>query len=145
VFVRDRSDKDKTIPCERNGPTGHHFSCDIVVGAASKVVSFRFTCRDTDYKFVMDKSYPLEADGKMRMLDGRLCFDPAITPYNAATAPTFPTIGDLLRNIKEVNNLLMGVSSPTAGAGAGGAAAGAGPRSQDVGVPATSNYTAYCS
>jgi hypothetical protein len=70
------------------------------------VVSFRFTCRNTDNKFVMNRTFPREADGKIRLLDSKLKFDAAITPYDEATAPAYDTIVELFRNIKEVNDIV---------------------------------------
>ena len=131
MFVRDRSDKPIGEPCERNGPLGHHFSCDLVVGPTSKLVSFRFTCREEDYKYVMDKTYPLDAHGRQRLLDSHFNFDPAITPYTPAV-PAFESLPELLMSIKEVNDIATtgAVLPPSPGAARADAAM------QAIGVPA---------
>jgi hypothetical protein len=93
VFVRDRDDKGPA-PLEPDGPTGHHFSCDVVVGPERRLISFRFTLRD-DYMWVLDRIFPKGPSGRTSvLLRGRA--------YNRAEAPAFPTMSELLMSVAEV-------------------------------------------
>jgi hypothetical protein len=94
VFVRDRADRGtEPVDDEEGGPSGHHFSCDFLVD--NTVASFRFTVRDTDYRFVLDRSFTKKPDGKFTVLDGRW------TRYDPAT-PGFETMSELLLAVDEV-------------------------------------------
>ena len=139
VFVRDRGERDPNKPADSStpfGPLGHHMSCDFLVGPRipEDMRSFRFTCRLEDLKYVMDKSYPLEpGTGRIRMLNSYNQFDDAaISRYDAATAPAFDTMEELLMNVKEINDLTT-TGGIVAAASATRTAADA--RAQQLGIP----------
>ena len=69
--------------------------------------SFRFTCRLDDLKFVMDRTYPVDlGSGRLRVLDDDNHLDiMAASRYDAATAPAFDTMEELLMHVKEINDL----------------------------------------
>ena len=87
-----------------------------------------------DLKYVMDKSYPLEpGTGRIRMLNSYNQFDDAaISRYDAATAPAFDTMEELLMNVKEINDLTT-TGGIVAAASATRTAADA--RAQQLGIP----------
>jgi hypothetical protein len=66
---------------------GHHFSCDYV--SDSGIQSFRFTCRASDYRWVLDRN--------IGPVDGVIDLMGTAVLYNTLTVPAFPTISSLLQ------------------------------------------------
>ena len=75
VFIRDCAQKG--TDSIDGGPCGRHFTCDLVT--PGHIYSFRFTVDETDYMYVLDFNYPMNANGKITVLK------PGKTPYNPAT------------------------------------------------------------
>ncbi len=92
MFVRDRGDRG-VEPAEAHGPRGHHFSCDFLLN--NTLASFRFTCREDDYLWVLDRNFSKTSDGRFTILG------PGATYYDPAT-PGFATMTDLLLAVDEV-------------------------------------------
>ena len=76
MFIRD-ADYRGEAAIEEGGPRGHHFTCDFVT--PTQIYSFRFTMEESLGQFVLDRNFPVNANGKITVLK------PGHTPYNPAT------------------------------------------------------------
>lgn len=98
VFVRDMGFKGPGA-LYPGGPVGHHYSCDFLYKPTGDVHSFRFTQRDADGKFVMDRDHfhQLDSFGYIHIM-GSL----PSKPFNPSTAPVHISMFDLLMSVTEV-------------------------------------------